>query len=336
MFISNDYPTMNRLANRNTVLFIAANQVLDLWTWTFRSGVILYPDHFSFSMGKVPYVRKRRASSKRRTLAKRRNTTASYVLKRALTSYVRRRRGARQGLRGRGRTKLVMFNKLLQRTLRTKLVYCDTKTIAPGTGSAYHVYRLNNCFDPDFTGVGHQPAFWDRWTALYENYKVIATKWTVTWSAKRPPSFVNAASGGTSAGETHAVVDSSHADQAHNPGILAWQVSEGSGASGREQISAVDKNILRETRSNKTVGYKMTSAHPFRTYRMSGYHTTRSILGPEVANQYDSTNGGPSTNWYLHLAAMSKDGHTMSDYRFDIKLEFIVEFHDIKTPEDEN
>jgi len=232
-----------------------------------------------------------------------------------------------------------MYNQLLQRKIRTKLIYCDTKTVSPGTSSDYHVFRLNNCYDPDYTGGGHQPAFFDRWTALYEKYKVVATKWVVTWSPIRAHITTQSASGGVAAGETHATVDTSHADQLHNPGILAWQVSDNAGGTGREQIEAADKNILRETRSNKTVGYKMTSGHPFRTYRMSGYHTTHFILGAEAAHQYQATPGSTTPamgNSYLHLGAISKDGNLMSDYRCDVKLEYIVEFHDIKAPEEEN
>lgn len=44
------------------------------------------------------------------------------------------------------------------------------------------VYRLNSLFDPDETGVGHQPYGYDQITPLYRNYKVnaVRVKFTLT------------------------------------------------------------------------------------------------------------------------------------------------------------
>lgn len=38
------------------------------------------------------------------------------------------------------------------------------------------VYRLNGMFDPDLTGAGHQPYYYDQWSAMYQNYKVYGCK----------------------------------------------------------------------------------------------------------------------------------------------------------------
>lgn len=44
---------------------------------------------------------------------------------------------------------------------------------APAAAMQYlHVYRANSCFDPDFTGVGSQPNYFDEWSALYNQYRV--------------------------------------------------------------------------------------------------------------------------------------------------------------------
>lgn len=59
----------------------------------------------------------------------------------------------------------------------TKLRYCDvikhTSTLgATGTNS----FRANGIFDPDFTGVGHQPMWRDNYASIYNHYVVIGSK----------------------------------------------------------------------------------------------------------------------------------------------------------------
>lgn len=59
--------------------------------------------------------------------------------------------------------------------ITTKLKYCDTISLAAGTGPAQYVIRGNSCFDPNSTGGGHQPLFFDQWIAVYEKYRVIGS-----------------------------------------------------------------------------------------------------------------------------------------------------------------
>lgn len=59
----------------------------------------------------------------------------------------------------------------------SKLKYVDRITINPGIGSfAEHIFRANSCFDPDYTGVGHQPKTFDQFMALYQHYTVIGAR----------------------------------------------------------------------------------------------------------------------------------------------------------------
>ena len=56
----------------------------------------------------------------------------------------------------------------------TKLRYNDTVVLDSTTGtSVAHVLRMNSAFDPDFTGTGHQPIYFDRYAAIYNSYRVI-------------------------------------------------------------------------------------------------------------------------------------------------------------------
>lgn len=57
----------------------------------------------------------------------------------------------------------------------TKLHYFDIGTInAASTLLGTYGYRLNGLFDPDFTGTGIQPLYFDQMAALYSKYRVYA------------------------------------------------------------------------------------------------------------------------------------------------------------------
>lgn len=65
----------------------------------------------------------------------------------------------------------------------TKLKYCDYGTLSSVAGSiAYQVFRANSIFDPDFTGVGHQPMYRDTYASVYDQYTVIGSKITVNFN----------------------------------------------------------------------------------------------------------------------------------------------------------
>lgn len=64
---------------------------------------------------------------------------------------------------------------------QSKLVrhkYCDTITIAAAGGAGVaqsYGWRANSLFDPDLTGVGHQPMFYDEMAAQYKYYTVLSS-----------------------------------------------------------------------------------------------------------------------------------------------------------------
>lgn len=60
------------------------------------------------------------------------------------------------------------------------LRYSEYLTLNPGVGQTFaHVFSANGLFDPDITGVGHQPRGYDQWMSLYTRYVVTKAKITV-------------------------------------------------------------------------------------------------------------------------------------------------------------
>jgi len=64
----------------------------------------------------------------------------------------------------------------------TKLRYSEVTSINSTTGSlAKYAFSANSVFDPNFTGTGHQPLYYDNYAAIYDQYCVIGSKIHVTF-----------------------------------------------------------------------------------------------------------------------------------------------------------
>ncbi len=60
------------------------------------------------------------------------------------------------------------------RTVRMK--YCQGTILNPAALLSTAQFRMNGIFDPDITGIGHQPLGHDIWAQFYERYKVLHYK----------------------------------------------------------------------------------------------------------------------------------------------------------------
>lgn len=104
----------------------------------------------------------------------------------------KRKRGGR-GYRARKRRRFARRKPKMYRELgilgtkhKVNLVYSEPFTLNPGAAgtAAVQVYRLNGMYDPNVTGVGHQPRGFDQLMALYDHFVVINCKAEVRfWNA---------------------------------------------------------------------------------------------------------------------------------------------------------
>lgn len=79
------------------------------------------------------------------------------------------------------------LNQVFKPRMFKKLTYTQTATLtANATGNSSgnsQVWRLNSLFDPDYTGTGHQPLYYDQIITLgYTNYLVHGCKVTLTFT----------------------------------------------------------------------------------------------------------------------------------------------------------
>lgn len=68
------------------------------------------------------------------------------------------------------------FPKQLFNTLR----YVSQTPLTVTLGSARHIFRANGMFDPDQTGSGHQPLYFDTLMAVYQHYTVLRSRIKIT------------------------------------------------------------------------------------------------------------------------------------------------------------
>ena len=69
-------------------------------------------------------------------------------------------------------------------TLQTTLRYQETLSLSSSSGALFgYVYNLNGLYDPNHTGTGHQPLYFDQLMTIYNHYIVIGAKITVKFTA---------------------------------------------------------------------------------------------------------------------------------------------------------
>ena len=95
--------------------------------------------------------------------------------------YVKRKRAYRKKrvLRKQNNSRLIVAHlknkNVMPPRYVTKMCYSDIATFT-GLVSVDKVYRLNSLFDPDLTGTGHQPRYYDEMSNLYSAYRVLSCK----------------------------------------------------------------------------------------------------------------------------------------------------------------
>lgn len=82
---------------------------------------------------------------------------------------------------------------LLGNSVRTTLKYIEAISLNPGVAGvpATYVFSANGAYDPNITGVGHQPRGFDQLAALYDHYYVMNATIKITWTSLRASSTEN-------------------------------------------------------------------------------------------------------------------------------------------------
>lgn len=103
-----------------------------------------------------------------------------YFKRRARRKYGRKRR-PKYNPRSRVTSKVMRQPTGIPDKMYIKLKYSTNQLIASsGNTPGLYIFRGNSVFDPDYSGIGDQPVGFDQWAQFYKDYKVLASKITVT------------------------------------------------------------------------------------------------------------------------------------------------------------
>jgi len=156
------------------------------------SGLNVQAIFFSFKLSKVlsnlsmPAMRawkaparwKRRATASKRTSSKYRPSMRKVI---GSTSRLLTTPGSSVQF-----ARLLSSSEVFPTEITRSFTYCDAFSLASQTVTnafgTERVWRLNSLFDPDLTGVGHQPYYYDQVSFLYMFYRVFEAAWEVTFT----------------------------------------------------------------------------------------------------------------------------------------------------------
>jgi len=97
-----------------------------------------------------------------------------------------------------------------------------------GSGFGYYVFRANGMYDPNATGTGHQPMYFDNMTAIYNHFHVIKSKCKVHCTRSSSVGDVNLAVYIDDDGSINAT---KYRTLAERPGSVTWTAYPGHGVS---------------------------------------------------------------------------------------------------------
>jgi hypothetical protein len=157
-----------------------------------------------------------------------------------------------------------------------------------------HRFVLNNVYDPDLTGSGHQPRGYDELKTLYKQFTVIGAAYKVTFTGATSESCL-----------VSAIVNSD------------------------STILSDYKGQIEESGAKYTVVQKRDGGPS--TKVVTGYVNMNKFFGENVldGDEYDNTaSTGPGTDrsCFLHLMVTPTDlGTSITDFRTVVEIRYIVQ-----------
>lgn len=212
-----------------------------------------------------------------------------------------RRRGRNSGYRRVGRgTANVTQNVGFPDRVIVKLPYYEDFSLINAAGSnANYFWNINSIWDPNRSGVGHNPSGYANWSMIYNRYRVIGVKARVTYTAT-PENTVPAV-----------------------PFIYAGnETSQGGGAEHLEQPHTKQRVLVASGGRNTVILTKY-----FNIPRLAGVSTA----AYKGSDRYQAQMGSSPTEVITMTAGIhSMSGFVQPLYNCAIHLTYLVELFDRK------
>lgn len=188
------------------------------------------------------------------------------------------------------------YKTVLPRRLFTRLTYATENKNQSVSVPTVVQFAANGLFDPDLTGIGHQPMGYDQLIAIYQDYRVHAVKFTVELTT-----------------QTAAV-----------PGLFAIGAHGSSGTPANMSEAMEDRS------------YKHRMTEPYRPTRLSFFRKIPTIFGKSkyMTNGEAAFSAGsganPSTLGYLNLMMASQDETASCLYKYRVIITYYTEFNNLR------
>jgi len=193
---------------------------------------------------------------------------------------------------------MVTFGKGFPKKCSVTHKYNEIVEISSTLGSiGNHQFVANGLFDPNFTSGGHQPMYFDQFSAIYDHYTVIGSKITAKVMHK------------TSAGVPMTVAVFLNDDSAISGSILSSMKEQNK--SNYIQLAAADNNIRK-------IGLNYSTKKTF----------GGSILGND--NLQGTISSNPTETSFFTFVAQCTDGVSSSTLVLDVMIEFIVVWDELR------
>lgn len=191
-----------------------------------------------------------------------------------------------------------------------KLRYVSEKSYNAGSSmalSSSNVFSANGCFDPDITGVGHQPLGFDQWMAIYDHFHVIGSKITVQWM---PDTANNVVPGYVGI----ILSDSPVLPSATYTSVEHWLESRQLSLNGRALMNCgVVSGVATQGLHNKGINKYFSSKKFFRR-GMNPY----TLRGDDASNPPDQA--------YFIVSAVTAGGTDTGTFNLLVTIDYIVKF----------
>lgn len=180
--------------------------------------------------------------------------------------------------------------------IKVNLCYSDIIQVNPGLFRDTRIFRGNSLYDPDYTGTGHQPLYFDQYMAMYSKYRVLGSRCKVT--------YIN--------------------NQGSSSTVLALVPST-------EPVILTTYHGIREIpRAKATAPIPVAARYPF---SLTSSSTTRVMCGLSSAEQWDEDWSGTSTTnptqlWYWLVYIQTADGLQNAIGQLQVDIIYDCVFYD--------
>lgn len=216
---------------------------------------------------------------------------------------VRRRPLARKRYQRRkkmGLKKVVAAGLGFPQRMIVRLKYCDViDDQLPITSLYSYRYCANGLYDPDITGTGHQPMYFDQYMALYDHYTVLGSK-------------ITCQVGYQTSGNANPVAGMcimSNDSTTTTPGSI----------SGIQEQSQVSNYVSLDPFNFKTISKRFSAKRTFGGNVMS----RDELRGSAAAN--------PAEDWYFDIKGQTLTAGSNAKVHINVRIDYIVCFSELKS-----